>query len=65
MISSNLKITFFWVKPWSFKVFELNSVLTKGGPFKSTESVALDIYNEAFTNNRLGLGVPKPLFSYR
>jgi raffinose/stachyose/melibiose transport system permease protein len=49
---------------WSFKVFELNLALTKGGPFKSTESVALDIYNEAFTNNRLGLGTAKAMIFF-
>lgn len=43
----------------SFKMFDLNLSLTKGGPFKSTESVALNIYTEAFQNNRFGLGTAK------
>ncbi|MCZ8516449.1 sugar ABC transporter permease [Paenibacillus filicis] len=43
----------------SFKMFDLNLALTKGGPFKSTESVALNIYTEAFQNNRFGLGTAK------
>lgn len=43
----------------SFKMFDLNLALTKGGPFRSTESVALNIYNEAFQNNRFGLGTAK------
>lgn len=46
---------------WSFKVFDLNLSLTKGGPFGSTESVALNIYKEAFQNNRYGLGTAKSL----
>jgi raffinose/stachyose/melibiose transport system permease protein len=46
---------------WSFKVFDLNLSLTKGGPFGSTESVALNIYDEAFQNNRYGLGTAKAL----
>lgn len=46
---------------WSFKVFDLNLSLTKGGPFGSTESVALNIYKEAFQNNRYGLGTAKAL----
>ncbi|MCZ8519287.1 MULTISPECIES: carbohydrate ABC transporter permease [Paenibacillus] len=43
----------------AFKMFDLNLSLTKGGPFKSTESVALNIYTEAFQNNRFGLGTAK------
>ncbi|MEK8132076.1 sugar ABC transporter permease [Paenibacillus filicis] len=34
-----------------FKVFDLNFALTKGGPFGSTESLALHIYLDAFTKN--------------
>lgn len=44
---------------WSFKMFDLNLSLTKGGPFGSTESVALNIYTEAFVNNHYGLGTAK------
>lgn len=43
----------------SFKMFDLNLSLTKGGPYNSTQSVALDIYLEAFTYNRMGLGAAK------
>lgn len=49
---------------WSFKMFDLNLSLTKGGPYKSTESVALNIYNEAFLNNRYGLGTAKALLFF-
>lgn len=49
---------------WSFKVFDLNLSLTKGGPFGSTESVALNIYKEAFQNNRYGLGTAKALIFF-
>lgn len=48
----------------SFKMFDLNLSLTKGGPFKSTESVALNIYTEAFQNNRFGLGTAKALIFF-
>nr|WP_237690705.1 sugar ABC transporter permease [Paenibacillus caui] len=44
-----------------FKAFDLNLALTKGGPFNSTESVALNIYYEAFRNNNYGLGTAKAL----
>ncbi len=49
---------------WSFKMFDLNLSLTKGGPFRSTESVALNIYNEAFQNNRYGLGTAKAIIFF-
>ena len=49
---------------WSFKVFDLNLSLTQGGPFGSTESVALNIYREAFQNNRYGLGTAKALIFF-
>jgi len=49
---------------WSFKVFDLNLSLTGGGPFGSTESVALNIYREAFQNNRYGLGTAKALIFF-
>jgi raffinose/stachyose/melibiose transport system permease protein len=34
-----------------FKAFDLNFALTKGGPFGTTESIALHIYLDAFTKN--------------
>lgn len=43
----------------AFKVFDLNLSLTNGGPFESTQSVALHIYFEAFQTNRFGLGSAK------
>lgn len=49
---------------WSFKVFDMNLSLTGGGPFGSTESVALNIYKEAFQNNRFGLGTAKALIFF-
>ncbi len=38
------------------KVFDIILALTKGGPGKSTYSATLQIYNDAFTNNKYGLG---------
>lgn len=46
---------------WTFKSFDLNFSLTQGGPFRSTESVAMNIYVEAFKNNRYGLGSAKAI----
>lgn len=57
-------VCLFLALSWSFKVFDLNLSLTKGGPFGSTESVALNIYKEAFQNNRYGLGTAKSLIFF-
>jgi raffinose/stachyose/melibiose transport system permease protein len=49
---------------WSFKLFDLNLSLTNGGPYFSTQSVALNIYLEAFQTNRYGLGSAKALLFF-
>lgn len=64
LIMPAITVCFFLTISWSFKVFDLNLSLTKGGPFGSTESVALNIYKEAFTNNRYGLGTAKALIFF-
>lgn len=43
----------------SFKLFDQNLALTKGGPHKSTVMLALNIYNTAFAQNKLGLAQAK------
>ncbi|WP_017812563.1 MULTISPECIES: carbohydrate ABC transporter permease [Paenibacillus] len=64
LIMPAVTICLFLAISWAFKMFDLNLALTGGGPFKATESVALDIYNEAFTNNRLGLGTAKAVIFF-
>ena len=61
---AGITVCLFLAISWSFKVFDLNLSLTKGGPFGSTESVALNIYKEAFQNNRYGLGTAKALIFF-
>jgi raffinose/stachyose/melibiose transport system permease protein len=48
----------------AFKIFDLNISLTGGGPFNSTQSVAINIYQEAFQNNRYGLGTAKSILFF-
>ncbi|MBC8546936.1 sugar ABC transporter permease [Clostridiaceae bacterium NSJ-31] len=43
----------------SFKLFDQNLSLTGGGPYKSTQMLALNIYNTAFTYNELGYAQAK------
>jgi len=50
-----LTVSTFWTLAQSLKMFELNMSLTKGGPFGSTVSIAMNIYKEAFQKNRYGL----------
>jgi len=59
LVMPAVTVCLFLAISWAFKMFDLNVSLTKGGPFRSTESVALNIYQEAFQNNRYGLGTAK------
>ena len=48
----------------ALKVFEIPFVLTNGGPFNSTTSISMDIYNEAFVNNLYGYGTAKSVLFF-
>ncbi len=61
MVAPAVTVCLFLTISWSFKVFDQNLSLTGGGPFKSTEMLALNIYTEAFVNNRYGLGEAKAI----
>lgn len=43
----------------SFKLFDQNLSLTAGGPFNSTQMVALNIYNSAFVYSKFGVAQAK------
>lgn len=64
LIMPSVTVCLFLTISWAFKMFDLNLSLTKGGPFGSTESVALNIYQEAFRNNRFGLGTAKAVIFF-
>ncbi len=40
----------------SFKVFDSIWVMTKGGPYRTSETLALTMYEESFVRNNMGLG---------
>jgi multiple sugar transport system permease protein len=40
----------------SFKVFDSIWVMTKGGPYRTSETLALTMYQESFINNNFGVG---------
>ncbi|NHN34644.1 carbohydrate ABC transporter permease [Paenibacillus agricola] len=48
----------------SFKAFDLNFSLTRGGPFGSTESLALQIYSDAFVKNLFTYGAAKAVIFF-
>lgn len=64
LVMPAVTVCLFLTISWSFKMFDLNLALTNGGPFNATRSVALDIYREAFTNSRLGLGTAKAVIFF-
>ncbi|MFT4415047.1 carbohydrate ABC transporter permease [Fredinandcohnia humi] len=57
-------ICFFLTTSMAFKIFDINISLTNGGPFNSTESVAINIYREAFQFNNFGLGTAKAILFF-
>jgi len=56
MIVPAFTINIFLTLTNAFKQFDTNLSLTNGGPHKSTELLALHIYNEAFGYNDFGYG---------
>lgn len=64
LIMPAVTVCLFLAISWAFKMFDLNMSLTKGGPFGSTESIAMNIYQDAFRNNRLGLGSAKAVIFF-
>lgn len=64
LIMPAITICLFLTTSSAFKMFDLNLSLTKGGPGTSTESLAYNIYAEAFNNNRYGLGTAKAMLFF-
>lgn len=52
-------ISIFLTLQRSFMVYDTNLSLTKGGPFRSTELIAMHVYNEAFVYQNFGPGQAK------
>jgi len=61
---SAITVCLFLVLSWTFKSFDIVLSLTAGGPFRSTETVALNIYYEAFSYNNFGIGSAKSLIYF-
>lgn len=61
MIRSSITICVFMAISRAFMSFDVNLTLTAGGPFKSTELLALKIYQTAFSNFEYGKGQAEAL----
>lgn len=60
MIRPALTICIFWTLNAGFQVFDVIFSLTGGGPGRATQSVSINIYEEAFKNNiRFGYATAK------
>ncbi|WP_459479924.1 carbohydrate ABC transporter permease [Clostridium saccharoperbutylacetonicum] len=61
MVRQGMTICLFLTLANSFKLFDLNFSLT---PLKTTEMLALNIYNEAFIVNNMGIGQAKAIIFF-
>jgi raffinose/stachyose/melibiose transport system permease protein len=60
MIQNALTICIFWTLNGAFQVFDVVYALTGGGPGRATQTVAINIYEEAFRGNvRYGYATAK------
>ena len=48
----------------SFKMYDQNLSLTQGGPYSSTEMLAMNIYNTAFNYGEMGYSQVKAVFFF-
>lgn len=59
MIRPAFTICVFMTMSFCFKIYDQNLALTSGGPFKSTQMVAMNIVNTAFSQREMGLAQAK------
>lgn len=57
-------ISLFLTLQRSFLVYDTNLSLTRGGPYRSTELVAMHVYNEAFLYQNFGSGQAKAIILF-
>ncbi|NBC29791.1 MAG: ABC transporter permease subunit [Spirochaetes bacterium] len=57
-------VCIFLALSWTTKMFDVIYALTRGGPFGSTQTFAMNIYFEAFSSNNYGLGSAKAILFF-
>jgi raffinose/stachyose/melibiose transport system permease protein len=61
LLMPSVVICVFWITLYSLKIFDLPMVMTAGAPYRSTETMPLNIYYSAFTYNQYGYASAKSL----
>lgn len=61
MLMPAFTVTLFLTLSNAFKIYDQNLALTQGGPFNSTQMVAMNIYNEAFGMRKMGYAQAKAM----
>jgi raffinose/stachyose/melibiose transport system permease protein len=64
LVAPAFTISMFLTLSTSFKIYDQNLSLTNGGPFNSTEMVAMNIVNTAFTSNQMAYGQAKAIIFF-
>lgn len=64
MIRPAFTISLFMTLSFCFKIYDQNLALTSGGPFKSTQMVAMNIVNTAFSQRDMGLAQAKGMIFF-
>ncbi|AJY74088.1 carbohydrate ABC transporter permease [Paenibacillus beijingensis] len=64
LMMPSITVCLFFTINGVFKMYDVNYSLTGGGPYNSSESVAMNIFIEAFTDNNYGLGSAKAILLF-
>jgi len=64
LIMPSFTICLFMTLSNCFKIYDVNVSLTRGGPNRATEMLAMNIYNEIFSLNHYGYGQAKAIIFF-
>ncbi|MBL1226340.1 carbohydrate ABC transporter permease [Enterococcus sp. BWR-S5] len=64
LIMPGFTVSLFMTLSNSFKLYDQNLSLTNGGPYNSTQMVAMNIYNSAFVENKMGYAQSKAVIFF-
>lgn len=64
MIMPGFTVSLFMTLSNCFKLYDQNLSLTGGGPYKSTQMVAMNIFNTAFSQNKMGYAQAKGIIFF-
>ena len=64
LIMPGFTVSLFMTLSNCFKLYDQNLSLTNGGPYNSTQMVAMNIYNTAFVENKMGYAQSKAVIFF-